>query len=63
MTDEEFTEAAKPLVKRWRKKPFKKFILTEDGLVPVKFAKKFNVKIPALEGKMFENGRGEFYHD
>lgn len=65
MTDEEFTEAAKPLVKRWRKKPVVIQAVKWDGsnlavealnevlgLDPVTLVDKYNVKIPTLEGDM-----------
>lgn len=66
MTDEEFTEAAKPLVKRWRKKPVVIQAVKWDGsnlavealngvlgLDPLTIADKGMLKIPTLEGDMF----------
>lgn len=70
MTDEEFTEAAKPLVKRWRKKPVVIQALNEVlGLDPVTLVDKDKVKIPTLEGDMLasvgdyiiKGVNGEFY--
>lgn len=66
MTDAEFTEAAKPLVKEWRKKPVVIKAVKWDGsdlavealngvlgLDPVTIVDKIKLKIPTLEGEMF----------
>lgn len=65
MTDEEFTEAAKPLVKRWRKKPVVIQAVKWDGsnlavealngvlgLDPLTIVDKDKLKIQTLEGDM-----------
>ena len=66
MTDAEFTEAANPLVKEWRKKPVVIKAVKWDGsdlavealngvlgLDPVTIVDKIKLKIPTLEGEMF----------
>lgn len=68
MTDKEFMDAAKPLVKRWRKKPIVIQAVKWDGsdlaiealnsvlgLDPLTIVDKVNLKIPTLEGDMRAN--------
>ncbi|MCM1223394.1 MAG: hypothetical protein NC548_53995 [Lachnospiraceae bacterium] len=66
MTDEEYTEAARPLVKRWRKKPVVIEAVRWDGsdlamealnevlgLDPLELVDEMKkVRIPTLEGEM-----------